>query len=125
MIWDYKSVTRTALKKNRYVESKQHAAQQSMYYWRNKRVNQKVLYDKWKWRHNNPKFMGHNKHSSKREVCSNTDLPQEIGKVSNKQHNFLWKGTRKRIKSRVSRRKKIIKISVKTSGIETKKRKKQ
>lgn len=44
-------------------------------------------------------------------------------KSQNKQHNFLWKGTRKKIKSRVSRRKKIIKISVKISGIETKKKK--
>lgn len=34
--------------KNRYVESKQHATQQSMCYWGSKRGNQKVLCDKWK-----------------------------------------------------------------------------
>ena len=49
---------------------------------------------------------------------------QEIGKISNKQHNLLHKGTRKRIKSRVTRSKKIIKIRMKISGIETKKKKK-
>ena len=54
----------------------------------------------------------------------NIALPQEIGKISNKQHNLLHKGTRKRIKSRVTRRKKIIKIRMKISGIETKKKKK-
>ena len=61
--------------------------------------------------------------SSKRVVYCNIDLPQEIGKISNKQHNLLHKGTRKRIKSRVTRRKKIIKIRIKISGIETKKKK--
>ena len=63
--------------------------------------------------------------SSKRVVYCNIDLPQEIGKISNKQHNLLHKGTRKRIKSRVTRRKKIIKIRIKISGIETKKKKQQ
>ena len=62
--------------------------------------------------------------SSKREVHCNIDLPQEIGKISNKQHNLLHKGTRKRIKSRVTRSKKIIKLRMKISGIETKKKKK-
>ena len=61
--------------------------------------------------------------SSKRVVYCNIDLPQEIGKISNKQHNLLHKGTRKTIKSRVTRRKKIIKIRIKISGIETKKKK--
>ena len=64
--------------------------------------------------------MGHSKCSSKREVYSNTDLPQETGKISNKQPNFIPKVTRKRTKSRGSRRKKIIKIRVKISEIEAK-----
>ena len=40
--------------------------------------------------------MGRSKSSSKREVYSNTILPQEIRKISNKQSNFTPKGTRKR-----------------------------
>ena len=63
--------------------------------------------------------------SSKTEVYCNIDLPQEIGKISNKQHNLLHKRTRKRIKSRVTRRKKIINIRMKICGIETKKKKKE
>ena len=33
---------------------------------------------------------------SKREVCSDTSLPQEIRKISNKQPNLIPKGTRER-----------------------------
>ena len=41
--------------------------------------------------------MGRSKSSSKREVYSNTILPQETRKISNKQPNFIPKGTRERI----------------------------
>ena len=40
--------------------------------------------------------MGCNKSSSKREVYSNTILPQETRKISNKQPNFTPKATGKR-----------------------------
>ena len=33
--------------------------------------------DKWKWKHNNPKHIGHSKSSSKRKVYINTILPLE------------------------------------------------
>ena len=33
-------------------------------------------------KHNNPKLMGHSKSCSKREVYSNTILPQETRKIS-------------------------------------------
>ena len=36
---------------------------------------------------NNPKTMGHGESSPEREVHSNTSLPKEDRKVSNKQHN--------------------------------------
>ena len=36
------------------------------------------------------------KSSSKRKVYSNTSLPQEIGKISNKQPNFTSKAARER-----------------------------
>ena len=42
--------------------------------------------------------MGYSKSSSKREVYSNTILPQEIRKTSNRQPNFTPKTTGKRIR---------------------------
>ena len=56
--------------------------------------------------------MGCSKSSSKREVYSSTNLPQEIRNISNKQPNVTPKGIReRRTKSpKVSRRKEIIKI---------------
>ena len=47
--------------------------------------------NKWKWKHNNPKPMGFSKSSAKREVHSNTSLPQETRETSNKQPNFTHK----------------------------------
>ena len=40
--------------------------------------------------------MGHRKSSSKREVYSDTSLPQEAGKISNKQPKLTSKATRER-----------------------------
>ena len=56
--------------------------------------------------------MGCSKSSSKREVYSNTILPQETGKISNKQSNLTPKELEKeeQTKPKVSRRKEIIKI---------------
>ena len=41
------------------------------------------------------KSVGYSKSSSKKEVYSNTSLPQETRKISNKQPNLTPKGTRK------------------------------
>ena len=49
-----------------------------------------------KWKHEDPIPMGCSKSSSKREVYSNTILPQETRKISNKQHNLTSKAIRKR-----------------------------
>ena len=56
--------------------------------------------------------MGCSKSSSKREVYSNTILPQETRKTLSRQPNFAPKTTGKRRtkKLKVSRRKEIIKI---------------
>ena len=56
--------------------------------------------------------MGYNKSSSKREVYSNTILPQETRNISNKQPNLKPKAIRERRtkKPNVSRRNEIIKI---------------
>ena len=51
--------------------------------------------NEWKWKHNNPKPVGHCKSSAKGEVHSSTGVPQE---TSNKQPNFTSKPTRKRRK---------------------------
>ena len=55
--------------------------------------------------------MGYSKSSSKREVYSNTILPQETGKTSNRQPNFTPKTTgNRRTEKKISSRKEIIKI---------------
>ena len=64
--------------------------------WRSQRGNQKITWDKLKWKHNTPKSMECSKSSSKREVYSNTGLPQETRKISNKQPNLPPKRIRKR-----------------------------
>ena len=65
-----------------------------MDHWRNQRGNQKRPRDEWKWKHDNLKPIGHSKTSSNREVYSNTILPQETRKISNKQPNLTPKATR-------------------------------
>ena len=68
--------------------------------------------------------MGCSKSSSKREVYSNTVLPQETRNISNKQPNLTPKVIRERRtkkKPKVSRRKEIIKITKEINEIEMKK----
>ena len=83
----------------------------------------KIHRDKWQQKHDDPKPMGCNKGSSKREVYSNTILPQETRKISNKQSNLTPKWTRERRTKipKVSRMKEIIKIRAEINEIETKK----
>ena len=68
--------------------------------------------------------MGCSKSSSKREVYSNTILPQETRKISNKQPNLTRKATREKeqTKSKVSRKKEILKIRAEINEIKMKKR---
>ena len=69
--------------------------------------------------------MGCGKSSSKREVYTNTMLPQEIRKTSNRQPNFTPKTTGKRTttkkNSKINRRKEIIKIRAEINEKEMKK----
>ena len=55
--------------------------------------------------------MGCSKSTSKTEVHSDTGLPQETRKTSNKQSKFTFQGTIKeeQMKAKVSRRKKLMK----------------
>ena len=59
---------------------KQHATEQPMGERRNQKKSQKYLET---WKCNIPTFMGCSKSSSKREVCSDKCLLQEVRKVSN------------------------------------------
>ena len=67
--------------------------------------------------------MGHRKSGSKREVYSDTSLPQETRIISNKQPNLTPKAARERRtnKAKGSRRKEIIKNRTEINEIETKK----
>ena len=69
------------------------------------------------------KTYGCSKSSSKREVYSNTFLPQETRKIWNKQSNLTPKGTREKeqTKPKVNRKKEIIKIRAELNELETKK----
>ena len=49
-------------------------------YWKNQKGNQKISRNKWQW-NNNSKPMGCSNSSSKREIYSNTILPQETRKT--------------------------------------------
>ena len=63
--------------------------------------------NKWQWKHDNSKPMGCSKSSPKREVYSNTILPQETRKTSNRQPNFTPKTTGKRLKKKLVEGKKL------------------
>ena len=52
--------------------------------------------NKWQWKNEDPKPMGCSKSSSKREVYSNTILPQETRNISNKQPMLIPKAIRER-----------------------------
>ena len=69
--------------------------------------------------------MGLSKSSSKREVYSNTILPQETRKNSNKHITLHLKQLEKeeQTKPKVSRRKEIIKVRAEIKGNKTKKTK--
>ena len=83
-------------KKHKHMEIKQHISKQPTDYWRNQKGNQKISRNKWQWNHDNSKPMGCSKSSSKREVYSNTILPQETRRTLNRQPNFTHKATGKR-----------------------------
>ena len=66
--------------------------------------------------------MGHSKNCSKREVYSDIRLHQKTRKIANRKPNLPPEGIRKRRpKTKVSRRKEIIKIRKQINQIQTKK----
>ena len=65
--------------------------------------------------------MGYNKSSSKREVYSNTILPQEKSQINNLTLHLKELEKEEQTKPKVSRRKEIIKIRAEINEVETKK----
>jgi len=61
-----------------------------------KREVKKISRNKWQWKHDKSKPIGCSKSSPRREVYSNTFLPQETRKILNRQSNFIPKTTGKR-----------------------------
>ena len=66
------------------MEAEQHGAEEPTNHRRNQKRNQNMHKNKWKWKQNNPKPMEECKSSAKGKVHSNTGIPQEIRKKSNK-----------------------------------------
>ena len=67
--------------------------------------------NEWKWKHNNPKPVGHCKSSAKGKVHSNTALPQETRIKSNNLTLHLKQLEKEEMKNpRVNRRKETLKI---------------
>ena len=77
-------------KKHKHLVAKQYATKQLVDHLKKEKKKKKKLKkkkkkkpsDNRKWKHNSPKLMGCSKSSSKRELYSNTILPQETRKIS-------------------------------------------
>ena len=72
---------------------------------------------------NDPKSMGYNKSSSKKDVYNNKILLHEIRKISNKQPNLRPKATRERRPNKIQSqytRKEVINIRAEINEIKTK-----
>ena len=77
------------------MEAEQHAAEWPTNHRRNQNRSQNMHRNEWKWKHNNPKPVGHYTSSTKGKIHSNTGIPQETRKKSNKSPNSTPKATRK------------------------------
>ena len=60
--------------------AEQYAAEYPTNHRINQKRNQNMHRSEWKWKHNNPKPVGHCKSSAKGKVHSNTGIPQETRK---------------------------------------------
>ena len=80
------------------MEARQHVSEYPRDDGKNQKGNENMHRNKWKWKHDNPKPMGFSKSSTKREIHSNTSLPQEPRETSNKEPNFTYNASRKRRK---------------------------
>ena len=69
--------------------------------WTNQEKIKKYLERSENWKHDNPKPMECSISFFQREVYSQTNLPQEIGKISNRQPNLTPEGIREKRKSKI------------------------
>ena len=108
--------------KHKHVETKQHSIQKPMSQRWNQKENQKKkkTWDKWKWKHNFPQSIGCSKTNSNRDYSTTAYLKKQT-EIPNKQPYLLSKGTRKRTKPNIIRKKEIIKIREEINEIQTKK----
>ena len=56
----------------------------------------KMPRNKWQWKHGDPETGGHSKAALRKQICSNTTLPQETRKSWNKQPNFTHRAIYKK-----------------------------
>ena len=66
--------------KYKNMEAEKHSSEKQRDHERNQKGNQSMHRNKWKWKYNNPKPVGHCKSSAKGKVHRNTGIPQEIRK---------------------------------------------
>ena len=76
--------------------------------------------NEWKWKHNNPKPVGHYKNSAKGKVHSNTGIPQETSQINNLTLHLKQLEKEEMKNPRVSRREEILKIRAEINAKETK-----
>ena len=74
------------------------------------RQNKKYMETNESEKYNGPKSLGYNKISSKRQLYSNTGIPQETRTFSNKQLILTPKGTRERKKNNLIEGRKQLKL---------------
>ena len=100
------------------MEDKQYTTNQPVDHWR----NQNKPRHKWKWKHDDPKPIGHRNSNSNGKGYSNTILPQETIKISNKQSNLTHEATirEEQAKPKANRRKDTRKIRADINEMETK-----
>ena len=90
------------------MEAKQYAAtKQPIDHWRNPRGNERIHSDKWQWRYNNPKPMGHSKSSSEREFIAIQSYirKEERTQISNITLDLKHLEKEEQTKPKISRRK--------------------
>ena len=104
------------------VKAKQHTAEWPTNHRRNQKRNQNVHRNEWKWKHNNPKPVGHCKSSAKGKFIAIQAYlkKQEKSQIDNLTLHLKQLEKEEMKKPRVSRRKEILKIRAEINAKETK-----
>ena len=110
-------------KKHKYVKTKQYATKQLIDHWRNQKENQEIPRDKWQWRYNNPKPMEHSQAVLRGKFIAIQAYlrKQEKSQINNLSLHLKQLEKEEHTKSKVSRRKKIIKIRMERNELKWRK----